>query len=90
LGGDLEGLTRISRTVRRELRAGRLRFDEKRFAPHLTIARPGDRLPAETIAADLATLAAYQGPQWSAGSIELVASYPGPHPRHEIVHSAGL
>jgi 2'-5' RNA ligase len=90
VGGDVEALTRMSRAVRRELRASRVRFDEKRFAPHLTIARPGDRVPASVIAADLATLAAYRGPSWMPTKIELVASHLGPQPRHEIIHTAGL
>ncbi|HEY2791391.1 MAG TPA: RNA 2',3'-cyclic phosphodiesterase [Micromonosporaceae bacterium] len=90
LAGDVEALTRVSRTVRRELRASRLRFDEKRFAPHLTIARPGDRVPVPMIAADLATLAAYRGPLWSPTAIELVASHLGPQPRHEVIHAAEI
>jgi RNA 2',3'-cyclic 3'-phosphodiesterase len=88
LGGDTAGLARIADTVRRELKASRLPYDMKRFAPHLTLARPGDRLPAESIAEDVETLAAYRGPRWTVDAIHVVASYQGPQPRHEIIHTA--
>lgn len=90
LDGDVEALVTISDAVRRELRASHVPYDSKRFAPHLTIARPGDRLPPATIAADVETLSRYRGPDWAVTSVDLVASHQGPHPRHEIVHSAPL
>jgi 2'-5' RNA ligase len=90
LGGDVAALTKIADVVRRELHTSRLPYDTKRFAAHLTIARPGDRLPDATIAADLTVLGEHRGPQWRVRSIELVASHLGPQPRHEIIHSAPL
>ncbi|MGH3678952.1 MAG: 2'-5' RNA ligase family protein, partial [Natronosporangium sp.] len=75
----------LTRSVRRALRAARLGFDRKPFRPHLTIARPGDRLPATDLAADLAALAGYQGPVWPAERLRLVRSCPGPKPVHEPV-----
>jgi RNA 2',3'-cyclic 3'-phosphodiesterase len=89
-GGDVAALTRVSDAVRKELRASRLPYDQKRFAPHLTIARPGDRLPEATIAADLEALAVYRGPQWILPEIALMASHLGPNPRHELIHRSQL
>jgi 2'-5' RNA ligase len=83
--GDLRPLRRV---VTRQLKAARLPFDDKRFHPHLTLARPGDRLPAVDLARDLATLAGYQGPQWTVEGIRLVRSYLGPRPVYETVHEA--
>ena len=90
IGGDVAALGRVSEGVRMQLRASRLPYDMKRFNPHLTLARPGERLPDSAIAEDLATLGDYRGPQWTISSIELVASYLGPHPRHEVIHTATL
>jgi RNA 2',3'-cyclic 3'-phosphodiesterase len=49
------------------------------FRPHLTLART--RAPAD--ARDLvAALAAYAGPRWLAGRVELIESRPGGRPRY--------
>jgi 2'-5' RNA ligase len=90
LGGDLDGLGRVAGELRRELDAVRVRYDTKRFNPHLTLARPGNRLPAGTIAVDIETLASYRGPLWTITELALMASHLGPHPRHEMVHRAPL
>jgi 2'-5' RNA ligase len=65
--------------VRRELRAARLPFDAKPFRPHVTIARPGDRLSAEDLAADLAVLGKYESPTWTVDRIALMESLQGPN-----------
>lgn len=84
LAGDVEGLRALVRPVRRELRRAGLRYDDRKpFRPHLTFARPGQRLPAADLAADLADLAGYQGPWWSVAAVQLVRSRPGPQPVHE-------
>lgn len=90
LSGDVAALGHISDRVRRELRASGISYDAQKFKPHLTLARPGARLPEPVIAQDLATLAKYEGPQWTIDAIHLVESHLGPHPRHEIRHSALL
>lgn len=90
LRGDIPELAALSRTLRRELRRLRLPYDDKPLRPHLTLARPGDRLPGEAIAADLAALSGYEGPEWTVDSARLVRSYPGPRPRYEVLHVAGL
>lgn len=90
LTGDVPELVALSRTLRRELRRARLPYDEKPLRPHLTLARPGDRLRPEEIAGDLAVLAGYEGPEWTVGAASVVRSYPGPHPRYEILHTAAV
>jgi 2'-5' RNA ligase len=78
VGGDAERLTRLSRAVRRELRAVRVRPDDKRFRPHLTIARSAAGLSTE----DMTKLTAYQGPSWPVKEVVLVRSELGPHPEY--------
>jgi 2'-5' RNA ligase len=86
LAGDLDGLVGLvglGRSVRRGLRRGRLPHDRKPLHPHLTLARPGDRLSAEEVAADLSALSSYQGPAWELTELHLVRSTQGPRPAHE-------
>jgi 2'-5' RNA ligase len=87
LRGDVEGVRALSGAVRRQLRAARLPVDRKPYRPHLTLARPGDRLPPAALEADTEALAGYEGPQWTLDAVELVRSHLGPHPRHERVGS---
>jgi RNA 2',3'-cyclic 3'-phosphodiesterase len=83
--GDLRPL-RLA--VARELRRVRLPFDAKKFHPHLTVARPGDKLPREDVDADVAKLATYEGPPWTVTGIRLVRSHLGPKPRYDTMHEA--
>jgi 2'-5' RNA ligase len=80
----------LRQAVTRELRRGRLPFDAKRFHPHLTLARPGDRVTPDELASDVAALAGYQGPEWTVDAVRLMRSHLGPHPRHEPLHAAPL
>ncbi len=77
VAGDVDGLERLSRAIRREMRARRLEPDDKRFRPHLTIARS----PA---AAQL--LRDYEGPMWTPTEVALIHSETGPQP---IYHRLG-
>ena len=83
LAGDLGGLVGVGRAVRRGLRRGRLPHDRKPLHPHLTLARPGDRLSADEVAADLSALSSYQGPEWELTELHLIRSSQGPQPAHE-------
>jgi len=87
LRGDLDGLAALATSVRRELKRAKLAFDAKPYRPHLTIARPGDRLTRDQLDADRALLDAYHGPQWTINELCLVRSYLGPKPRYETVAS---
>lgn len=86
LRGDTGGLHALADAVASELRHARLPYDSKGFHPHLTLARPGDRVPSSVLAADIALLHDYEGPQWICSEIFLVASHLGPKPVHEAMH----
>lgn len=90
LGGDVAGLEGLARAVRRELKGARIPFDTKAFRPHITLSRPGGRVPAELIAADVATLSSYEGPLWSVEAVHLVHSTLGPQPRHTRLATVSL
>jgi 2'-5' RNA ligase len=90
LAGDVDGLRRLAERVRRELRRARAPFDAKPFRAHLTLARPGDRVGPDLLAADVATLAAYVGPGWTVDAVHLVDSELGPNPVHTRLASYPL
>jgi RNA 2',3'-cyclic 3'-phosphodiesterase len=91
LWAGIEGDLRPLRgAITRELRRAKLPFDATRFHPHLTVARPGDKLPAEDVMADVAVLRGYEGPQWTVEEARLMRSYLGPKPRYETRHAAAL
>ncbi|PZF88778.1 RNA 2',3'-cyclic phosphodiesterase [Micromonospora endophytica] len=88
--GDVSRLVALAAAVRTELAEVGVPTDEKPFRPHLTIARPGDRLTHADIEADLATLDGYLGPPWSAGELVLVHSRPGPPPSYHRLATCPL
>ena len=90
LRGDLEGLTSLATTTRRELKRARVPFDRQPFKPHLTIARPGDRLPVDELASDIERLDAYEGPLWTIEQVCLMRSFLGPRPRYETLAAARM
>lgn len=81
--GDVEALAMLARLIRRGLRRSRLPHDVKPFRPHLTIARPGDRIDRADILADRESLHEYLGPEWPADELVLVRSHPGPRPTYD-------
>jgi 2'-5' RNA ligase len=91
LTGDIEGLRRLAGEVRRGLRRAGLPYDDRKpFRPHLTFARPGERLAAADLAADLASLAEYAGPWWRVDAVALMRSQLGPKPVHEPIAATPL
>ncbi|WBC13649.1 RNA 2',3'-cyclic phosphodiesterase [Micromonospora sp. WMMA1998] len=80
--GDVEALDVLARLIRDELRGAGLPYDEKPFRAHLTIARPGDRIPPADVHADRETLHRYAGPEWPADKLTLVRSHLHPTPHH--------
>lgn len=85
--GDVAGLTRLTRSVRRSMRAKRVPPDDKRFRPHVTIAR---RLATDELAAVLAVLRDYAGPSWVPAEVVLVRSELGPRPAYHRLHARRL
>jgi 2'-5' RNA ligase len=95
IGGEVDGLRRLARLLQKALRRTRLPVDDRPPRPHLTISRPGQRVPADEIAADVATLAGYEGPQWTAVSMQLMRSEieqspTGPTPKYTAIATAQL
>ena len=90
VGGEREPLIGLARQVRRELKRNRLPFDDRQFKPHLTVARPGDRLDRAEIEADRQALSQYAGPEWPVRTIELIRSHLGPAPTYERLASRPL
>lgn len=78
-----DGLDGLARRVRHELRKARIAYDHRPFRPHLTVARPGDKLDRAAIEADRELLAAYDGPAWPVTEIRLMRSHLGPQPAYD-------
>ncbi|HET8659832.1 MAG TPA: RNA 2',3'-cyclic phosphodiesterase [Micromonosporaceae bacterium] len=90
LAGEVEALLVLATVVRRELRRARLPHDGKPFRPHLTLARPGDRLPADAVQADMAVLRGHAGPAWRVCELRLMQSHLGPRPSYDRLASWSL
>lgn len=83
--GELGAFAGLARGVRRELRRARLPYDDKPFRPHLTLARPGDRIGPAELAADVARLRAFTGSAFLIDRLLLYRSEIGPHPSHHLL-----
>ncbi|MET8084045.1 RNA 2',3'-cyclic phosphodiesterase [Micromonospora sp. NPDC005237] len=82
--GDVEALHELAQLVRERLRVAGLPYDEKPSRPHLTVARPGDRVELAAVEADRVTLDDYAGPEWPATGLLLMRSHLGSaRPRYE-------
>jgi 2'-5' RNA ligase len=90
LRGDIGAVAGLAGALMRELRAAHLPHDRKQFRPHVTVARPGDRVTADELAADLAALDGYQSPLWTVDGVRLMCSHLGPRPWYEVVHEVDL
>ncbi|MFY1618998.1 RNA 2',3'-cyclic phosphodiesterase [Micromonospora sp. WMMD736] len=82
--GDVEVLHGLARLVRERLRVAGLPYDDKPFRPHLTVARPGDRMDPTAVEADRTDLDEYAGPEWRTTELLLMRSRLGAaRPRYE-------
>ncbi|WP_435204233.1 RNA 2',3'-cyclic phosphodiesterase [Micromonospora sp. bgisy143] len=88
--GDVEPLHELARLVRERLRVAGLPYDEKPFRPHLTVARPGDRMDPAAVEADRTDLNEYAGPEWPATEVLLMRSQQRAGPRYERVATWAL
>ena len=80
LTGDTEALQRLAGSVAGAARHTGIAVEDRRYRPHLTLARtarPTDLRPL------VAALEGYAGPLWVASEARLVRSFRGPRPRHE-------
>ena len=90
LDGEVSGLRSLSAKVCDELRAAHLPYDRKAFRPHLTLARPGDRMSPEQVADDIRSLGSYRGPEWTVEELCLMRSHLGPVPVYDTLLRARL
>jgi 2'-5' RNA ligase len=79
-------LRRMATGARAAATKAGIEVDGQRFRPHLTVARLGR--PAE-VSSWVRLLDTYEGPEWTTGTVALVASHlgqgPRNRPRHEVV-----
>jgi 2'-5' RNA ligase len=81
LSGDRKALAELAMSVSAGARrAGAPPPDERRYQPHLTLARC--RMPAD-VRPIVDNLSGYQGPAWTAEEIYLIRSTLGGEPRYE-------
>lgn len=85
--GAVPAVASLGAVVRGELGRAGLPYDDRPFRAHLTLARPGDRLPPDAVAADRAALDDYLGPEWTMTEVVLVRSRLGRQPSYEPVRS---
>jgi 2'-5' RNA ligase len=90
LHGDMGSLADLAGTVGQELKGVGLPHAGKPFRPHLTLARCGDRLSGEEVAADLDDLRHYAGPAWTVNELVLVRSHLGRQRGYERLRSLSL
>ncbi|MEU8409408.1 RNA 2',3'-cyclic phosphodiesterase [Micromonospora sp. NPDC048842] len=90
LRGEVEALHVLAGLIRYRLSYGRLPYDERPFRPHLTVARPGDRMDPADVEADRVGLDGYEGPSWPASELLLVRSHLGGRPRYERIAAWSL
>lgn len=81
--GEVDAVQRLATAIRRELRRARVPHDSRPLRPHLTLARPGERLDRASLDEDLRTLDGYLGPSWPATEMVLVRSHLGPRPTYD-------
>ncbi|MFB9658998.1 RNA 2',3'-cyclic phosphodiesterase [Glycomyces mayteni] len=74
LDGDVAALVDLVHRIRAGLTAADLPVDQKQYRPHVTLARPGDRVTNQQAAQDLLTLRRYYGPSWTANELVLYRS----------------
>ncbi|MDI1462758.1 RNA 2',3'-cyclic phosphodiesterase [Catellatospora sp. KI3] len=87
--GDLAGLHELAERLRRGLDAAEVPYDPRPYQPHLTLARPGERLEPDELREVLDQLDAYAGPAWPAHRVVLMRSdHPVSHDYSEVFAAA--
>lgn len=88
LSGDVEALRRLAASVQAAARRTRLDVEDRRYRPHLTLARGRRGTDLRPL---VEQLSAFAGSAWVAGEIELVRSRlgkgPGGRAAHEMLRS---
>lgn len=86
--GDTAALARLADRCAAAARRSGIPMEERRFRPHLTVARARGRGADLRGAAD--ALSAYAGPWWVAADVRLVRSHLGPPLVHETLATLAL
>lgn len=82
--GAREELRRLADSVAAAARRSGIPVEDRRFRPHLTLARSNQGADVRPLITELGDLA---GPVWTADAIHLIRSHLGPNPRYEELHS---
>lgn len=86
--GDTVALSRLAERANATGRRVGLDLGQRRYRPHLTIARP--RQGPIDLTPTLAALSPYAGEPWRATTFRLVRSHLGPPVRHELLEEFSL
>ena len=89
VAGERATLARLTDRVTAAVRRTGIELEDRRFRPHVTLARSRDRFGADATALR-AALAEYAGPSWPVGEVHLVHSVLGRHARHETIRTYPL
>jgi 2'-5' RNA ligase len=79
--GDVADVGRLADSVAAGSRRVGIAVEDRRYRPHLTVARGRD--PRTDLRPAVAALADYSGPAWTAAEVHLVRSHLGPDVRYE-------
>jgi 2'-5' RNA ligase len=85
--GDLDLLKALAESLRTELGAAGIGYDDRPYRPHLTLARPGPGTTTAQLRADLELLGRYRGPYWPLDRLYLACSHFPAEQRHEKLAS---
>lgn len=82
VAGDRDPLGRLASSVGAAARRAGIEVDDRRYRPHVTLARARAPVDLRPLAA---ALSSYAGPTWTAVDVHLVRSRLGPHPSYDDV-----
>ncbi len=85
--GDREPLGRLADSVSAAARRCGLTVEDRRYRPHLTVARARTPVDLRLVVAELER---YEGPSWRADRVHLVRSVLGPSPQYDDVETWAL
>lgn len=88
LDGDVEAMRRLADRCAGAGRRARIAVDDRKFRPHLTLARA--RRETVDVQAAVERLSSYSSPWWTVTSLRLVHSHLGPVVRHETMREFEL
>ena len=88
LDGEVDAMRRLADRCAGAGRRARIAVDDRKFRPHLTLARA--RRETVDVQAVVDRLSSYSSPWWTVTSLRLVHSHLGPVVRHETLREFAL